>query len=260
MSKNSHPRTPFQETILKASKANFSRIVLALNLEGATKASLLRQGKTLIEKTGPYICGIRFGRQTVLNLGTDRTRTLVAEAHDNDLSCIIDDKLNDIDDTNRAISQAYFGLGFDGIIVNPFVGWKGGLDSVFKLAAESGKGVIVLVYMSHPGAVEGYGRLVVNGPRRQRPFYEIFAEQARKWHADGAVVGATRPDVVAKVRKTIGEKVDIYSPGIGAQGGRIHQSSRAGSDFFIVGRSITQDRDPEKAAQNYARDSLAATS
>jgi len=260
LSKTSHKRTPFQETILKVSKSNFSRIVLALNLEGSTAARLLRQGKTLLEETGPYICGVRFGRQTVLNLGIDRTKMLIAEAHENDLCCIIDDKLNDIDDTNRAISQAYFDLGFDGIIVNPFVGWKGGLDSVFKLASASGKGVIVLVYMSHPAAVEGYGRLVADGPKRQKPFYQIFAEQARRWHADGAVVGATRPEIVAEVRKTIGGKVDIYSPGIGAQGGRVHQSSKAGSDFFIVGRSITQARDPERAAQNYARDSLAATS
>ena len=260
MRKASHTRTPFQETILKVSKANFSRIVLALNLEASSAASLLKQGKTILERTGPYICGVRFGRQTVLNLGTDRTRMLIAQAHENDLCCIIDDKLNDIDDTNRAISQAYFDLGFDGIIVNPFVGWKGGLDSVFKLAGEIGKGVIVLVYMSHRGAVEGYGRLVADGPKRQKPFYEIFADKARRWHADGAVVGATRPDIVAEVRKRIGEKVDIYSPGIGAQGGTILKSSKAGSDFFIVGRSITQARDLEKAAQNYARDSLSTSS
>ncbi len=250
-------QTRFQENILKTSKANFSKIVLALNLEGSSPGRLLQEGKSLLEKTGPYLCGVRFGRQTVLNLGNDRTKSMIKEAHENDLCSIIDDKLNDIDQTNSAISQAYFNLGFDGIIVNPFVGWKGGLDSVFKLAHSHDKGIITLVYMSHPGASEGYGRLVVNGTgEKPRPFYQIFAENARIWGSDGVVVGATRPEIVKEVRTVLRESVQIYSPGIGVQGGSISPLLKAGSDFFIIGRSITTSPDPEKAAQNYARQSV----
>jgi orotidine-5'-phosphate decarboxylase len=254
---STNARTQFQEKIVKSSKLNFSRVVLALNLEGSSSSRLFQQGKSLLEKTGSYICAIRFGRQTVLNLGLEKTRTIIREAHNSDLTCIIDDKLNDIDDTNSAISQAYFNLGFDGIIVNPFVGWKGGLDAVFRLAHQQGKGIITLVYMSHPGASEGYGRIVVNGNgENPRPFYQIFAENARTWGSDGAVVGATRPDIVQEVREMLKEPVQIFSPGIGAQGGTIPSLSKAGSDFFIIGRSITTSRDPEKTAQEYASQSI----
>jgi orotidine-5'-phosphate decarboxylase len=260
LKKDRHSKSSFREAIQEASKNNFSKIILALDLNGSASGQMLRTSRNLLEKTAPYICAVKFGRQTVLNLGTERTRTLIKHAHANDLPCIIDDKLNDIDETNKAIAEAYFGLGFDGIIVNPFVGWKGGLQPVFKLARDNGKGVIVLVYMSHPGAAESYGQLVFNGHnKRPRPQFEIFAEKAGLWKADGAVVGATRPDIVRKVKAKLRDGVRIYSPGIGAQGGEILSTSRAGTDFFIIGRSITTASDPEKIVHNYARQSMNGT-
>src|SRR2546430_17730547 len=119
-----------------------------------------------------------------------KTRTLIAASHANELPCIIDDKLGDIDETNSAITKAYFAPGFDGIIVNPIAGWKGGLEPVFKLARNAGKGVIVLVYMSNPGATEAFGQLVLRSSHGQpKPQYESFAEQAHLCAADGAVAG-----------------------------------------------------------------------
>ena len=247
----------FRENILSASKNNFSRIVLALDLRGSSQSQLLQTGKKLVEETSPYICAIKIGRQTVLNLGMQKTRILIAASHANELPSIIDDKLGDIDETNSAISQAYFELGFDAIIVNPIAGWKGGLEPVFKLAHNAGKGVIVLVYMSNPGAIEAYGQLVLrNSHGKPRPQYEIFAEKADLWGADGAVVGGNRPDIVKKVRAKLHNGIHIYSPGIGTQGGKVLRASKAGSDFFIIGRSITRSSDPERAVHNFARQSV----
>jgi orotidine-5'-phosphate decarboxylase len=248
--------TPFRENILRSSKNNFSRVILALDLQGSSSNKLLRNGRDLIDRTAPYICAVKVGRPTVLNLGPEKTRALIKTSHSDDLPCIIDDKLGDIDEINSAICQAYFNLGFDGIIVNPIVGWKGGLEPVFKIAHKQGKGVIVLVYMSNPGARADFGQLVLLSAKgKPRPQYEIFAQRAEEWGADGAIVGATRPEIVKKVRLQIGDDVRIYSPGIGTQGGRVVQASRAGSDFFIIGRSITRASDPEKAAHNFARQS-----
>lgn len=257
MRKHVNSNSTFRENILSASKNNFSRIILALDLQGSSQSQLRRRGKKLIEMTAPYICAIKLGRQTVLNLGMEKTRALIATSHTNELPCIIDDKLGDIDETNSAISQAYFGLGFDGIIVNPIAGWKGGLEPVFKLAHNAGKGVIVLVYMSNPGATEAYGQLVLgNSHGKPRPQYEIFAEKADLWEADGAVVGGNRPDIIKKVRAKLHNGIHIYSPGIGTQGGKVLRASNAGSDFFIIGRSITRSSDPERAVHNFARQSV----
>ena len=248
--------TPFRENILLSSKNNFSKVVVALDLQGESSSKLLRIGKDLIDRTAPYVCAVKLGRPTVLNLGMEKTRVLIKTGHDSDLPVIIDDKLGDIDETNSAIAQAYFRIGFDGIIVNPIVGWKGGLEPVFRIAQKEGKGVIVLVYMSNPGASDDFGQLVLQSPQsKPRPQYEIFAERAQQWGADGAVVGATRPQIVKKVRSKLSDGVRIYSPGIGTQGGKVLQASRAGSDFFIIGRSITRAADPERAAHNFARQS-----
>ena len=256
MRKPSKNDTIFREEILRTSRNNFSRVILALDLQGSSSSNLLRLGRNLVEKTAPYLCAIKLGRPTVLNMGVDKTRALIKISHDNDLPCIIDDKLGDIDEVNSAISQTYFDMGFDGIIVNPIAGWKGGLEPVFKTADKEGKGVIVLVYMSNPGASDGFGQLVMGRRGKPIPQYEIFAQRAEDWGADGAVVGATRPEIVRKIRSKLNDGIRIYSPGIGTQGGRVLQASRAGSDFFIIGRSIAKTSDPEKSAHNFARLSM----
>ena len=256
MRNTSPKRTNFRHRIRQTSTNNFSRIILALDLHGSTPARLLRMGSSLIERTSPYLCAVKIGRPTILNIGMDRTQKLIRSARKADLPTIIDDKLGDIDEVNSAICGAYFNIGFDGIIVNPLAGWKGGLEPVFNIAKKEGKGVIVLVYMSNPGASAGFGQLVVKTSHgKPRPQYEIFAQRADEWGADGAVVGATRPEIVRQVRSTLTNGIDIYSPGVGTQGGKILQASKAGSDFLIVGRSITTARDPERAAHDLARKS-----
>jgi len=38
--------------------------------------------------------------------------------------------------------------------------------------------------------------------------------------------------------------LDIYSPGIGTQGGKVKETISNGSDFLIVGRTILGSKDP----------------
>lgn len=229
---------------------------MALDVSGGGPNSLFRDSRKLLRATLPYICGLKLGRQTILNLGTRRTRQLITMAREVTIPTIVDDKLNDIAETNRQIADAYFRLGLEGLTVNPFAGWRGGLESVFRLAHNLNKGVIVLVHMSHPGAVEGYGQRVLSrrGEKLQ-PQYKLFAKKALAWNADGVVVGATRPAIVEEVRSILGNRVPIYSPGLGPQGGDLRRALRAGTDYFIIGRSITWASSPERAAARFASES-----
>jgi len=201
---------------------------------------------------------VKFGRQTILSIGPERTTELLRKIHGYGFTTIIDDKLNDIDETNKAITRAYLNLGFDAITVNPFAGWKGGLETAFKLAHEHGMGILALVYMSHPGASEGYGQKVLLEARSKkiRPEFEIFAQKAVEWKADGAVVGATRPNIVRRAKEILGTSVPIFSPGVGVQGGEIARSLKAGTDYFIIGRSITGAQKPGNVAKEFARASI----
>jgi len=92
--------------------------------------------------------------------------------------------------------------------------------------------------------------------KKTRPQFEIFAEKAVEWKSDGAVVGATRPNVIRKTKEILGTSVPIFSPGVGTQGGEIARSLKAGTDYFIIGRSITKAKTPGKAAAEFAKASV----
>ena len=70
-----------------------------------------------------------------------------------------------------------------------------------------------------------------------------------KWGADGVVVGATYPQKITEIKKILGEKVPIYSPGIGIQGGAAETALEAGASYLIVGREITLAIDPAIVAK-----------
>lgn len=247
----------YRDWIDGSSKERHTRVILALDLDGNAATELLELGEALLDDTDDYLCGVRFGRQTVLNLGTSLTRRLTKRVHESGLPCIIDDKLSDIGPTNEAITSAYYRLGFDAIIVNPSSGWKGGLEPVFRLSREGGQGVIVLAYMSHPGASETFGQRVFNrGSRNPTYQYEKYARKAVEWDSDGVVIGATRPKIIRKLKPILRGRVPIYSPGVGAQGGDIAAAKKAGSDYFIIGRSITKAQNPVKMSRQFARASF----
>jgi orotidine-5'-phosphate decarboxylase len=242
----------FEEKIRDASEANKSKIVLALDLEDPNRNSLLRKSREMLRKVGKYICAVKINRQLVLALGLhEGVDTIVEMAHELSLPTIMDAKLNDVGHTNEFMTRSYADAGFDGVIASPIAGWEGGLDSVFQSAHSRGKGVILLLYMSNPGAETLYSLQAIMENGKARPMFELFAEMAVQWRANGVIVGATRPEIVTRVRDLIGPNIAIFSPGIGAQGGDPRRALVAGSDYLIVGRSIYSQSDPSEAAKSY---------
>lgn len=242
----------FKEKMQNAAQKAKSNVILALDFPYAENfKQLFSRGLEVLELASPYICAVKFNRQLVLPLGLfDGVQKIVSRAHDLSLPTIMDAKINDIGNTNRAIAEHYYKAGFDAVIASPFVGWEEGLQPVFEVAKKMNRGVIVLVYMSHKGAVEGYGQMVQDSTtKRLAPQYKIFAEKALKWNADGAVVGATYPDRIREVHALLREKVPIYSPGVGAQGGDVEAAVKAGASYLIVGRTIVESKDPSKIAE-----------
>jgi orotidine-5'-phosphate decarboxylase len=233
------------------SKAVFSNIVLALDINPEAEKDPLAKSLAIVKETATHLCGLKINRQLVLPLGlfggVDR---IVKAGKDLGLPVIMDCKINDVGHTNLSISGNYFKAGFDAVIASPFIGWKDGLEPVFKLAKQQGRGVILLVYMSHGGAEEGYGQKIWRESYLGGTYqYEVFAEKAVKWGADGAVVGATFPEKIERIRSILGDSVPIYSPGIGAQGGDVERAMVAGSKYLIVGRSIFGSENPGESAK-----------
>ena len=240
----------FKEKIEASTQTRNSKIVLALDLPPQKRELLLNKATEILENVEPYVCAVKINRHLVLPLGLfNDLQKIVKRAEDYGLPTIMDCKINDIGATNRVVAQHYFDAGFDAVTANPFVGWEQGLKPVFEAAKKNWKGVILLVYMSHKAAYEGYGQTVKTESGKLVPQYAVFAEKALKWKADGAVVGATYPEKIREIHQMLREEVPIYSPGIGVQGGKIREALNAGARFLIVGRSITLSEEPGENAK-----------
>jgi orotidine-5'-phosphate decarboxylase len=222
-----------------------------LDLEVPDRLALLEQSVKILESVQEYICAVKINRQLVLALGLrEGVDSLVKLAHDYSLPAIMDAKLNDVAHTNEFMTRSYFDAGFDAVIASPAAGWAGGLDSVFAMASARGKAVILLVYMSNPGAKEFYSLTAIARDGQSRPIFELFTDMAVERKADGVIVGATKPSIISRVRELIGQEMPIFSPGVGAQGGNPKAAIFAGSSYLIVGRSIYGTIDPAKAARD----------
>jgi orotidine-5'-phosphate decarboxylase len=226
-----------------------SNIILALDPVSNSHRTLLSKSIALLKKAQPYICAVKINHQLILPLGLfDGTQKILKTAHSFDLPTIMDCKINDIGNTNTVIAENYYNAGFDAVIANPFVGWEEGLQPVFEVAKQMKKGVILLCYMSHKAAWEGYGQ-TIQQYNKLTAQYVAFAKKALEWNADGVIVGATHPEKIKEVQQILTGKVPIYSPGVGAQGGDIQSAIQAGAEYLIVGRTILCAPNPTVTAR-----------
>ncbi|MCW4010157.1 MAG: orotidine 5'-phosphate decarboxylase [Candidatus Bathyarchaeota archaeon] len=244
----------FKQQMEENSKNKQSSIILALDFpfQGRLeRENLLAKASSLLDMVSPHVCAVKFNHHLTLPLGIfGGVQSLVEQAHRSGLLAIMDCKVNDIGATNTAIAEYYYDAGFDAVIANPFVGWEEGLKPIFDVAAKRQRGVILLAYMSHKGAVEGYGQTVRDAETGiETRQYLAFARKAGKWGADGVVVGATVPEKIREIRFVLGEEVPIYAPGVGAQGGSVEAALKAGARFLIVGREIVHAADPAVKAE-----------
>ncbi|MFI5420801.1 MAG: orotidine 5'-phosphate decarboxylase / HUMPS family protein [Nitrososphaerales archaeon] len=245
-SKKSPAPKSFNNSLETASKHSGSRIILALDLEHRQDtAGLLADAKKMINLVHESVCAIKINFHLIIPLSLGELTELNNFALDKGLPTIADIKLNDIDNTNRIATEYLWDANFSAVIVNPFVGFKGGLEAVYWNAKNSGKGVISLAFMSHPGAMEGYGLQLSKG----QFVFEVLLDRANTWGSDGVILGTTRPDKITLARKELKPEIKILSPGSGPQGGNPEAAINAGADYLIFGRSIVESKDPRAKAK-----------
>ncbi len=235
----------FNERIRASAEAKRSRIVVALDFSGPFDTRLERAGRVL-ERIKGKVAAVKLNHHLILPFGLEGLKGLVALCKDEQLPLIADLKMNDIESTNLNIVDSLLYHGFDAVIANPFVGREEGLGVAIERMHQGGGGVLFLVYMSHRGADEGYGLKTKEG----EPLYRTFAKRARAWGADGVIVSAKSTVIIEETKRTVGEDCLVFAPGVGAQGGEV--STSAGADFIIVGRSITEADDPERALESFS--------
>lgn len=153
------------------------------------------------------------------------------------LPLILDAKRGDIGATAEQYArEAFERYGADAVTVNPYMGQ----DSIAPYLEWRDRGVIVLCRTSNPGGSD-LQFLNVNG----QPLYQHVAQLvAEKWNTNGQcglVVGATFPTELAQVRRIVGD-MPLLVPGIGAQGGDVEATVKAGMSSSGMGMMINSSR------------------
>lgn len=235
----------FKTRIRQAARKN-GRIILANDYNAGTKGL---ESKTIknIEKLHPYICAVKINFHLLLPLGSKEIAKITKAAHRYGLQMIADIKLNDIGNTNLTTIENLWRFGFDAVIVNPIMG-KDSLKEIVSNAHKNEKGVITLCHMSAPQARPSY-ELDVKFAQRRTNLYRLFLDWAISEKADGIIAGATFPKIIHYCKEKIKGKLEIYSPGIGTQGGSISEAVTSGTDYLIVGRTIINAKNPIQIAK-----------
>jgi orotidine-5'-phosphate decarboxylase len=228
--------------------------------------------RRLIELAGPACVAAKPQLACFERLGAPGWAALAevcAAAAEAGLLTIADGKRGDVPVTAAAYAQslvgetptpwgAVAGLGADAFTANPLLGLDA-LEPLVAAAAAAGAGVFALVRTSNPGAAD-----VEDLQAPERPLHERLAELvdglaprlagAAGLSGMGAVVGATEPQRIARLRELMPRSIFLI-PGVGAQGGR---PGRLGAAFapgraaalVAASRSISSDRDPAAAAES----------
>lgn len=192
----------------------------------------------------------------------------VAAAKETGLLVLADGKRGDVPVSAAAYAQALMGetetpwgavpgLGADAATVNGLLG-RDALEPLIAQAEAAAAGLFVLVRTSNPGAADLLDLEAEGAPLHER-IAALVAELAPRLRGAagtsgmGAVVGATEPRHIARLRALMPEAIFLL-PGVGAQGGAVAELGPAfgagpASALVTASRSIAGADDPALAAE-----------
>jgi orotidine-5'-phosphate decarboxylase len=212
--------------------------------------------KAIIDATADLACSFKPQIAYFAALGAERQLEQVCaylRTNYPHLPLILDAKRGDIGATaHQYAREAFDRYGADAVTVNPYMG----ADSVDPYMDWEDKGVIILCRTSNAGGSD-LQFLNVDG----KPLYQHVARLvAEKWNRNGQcalVVGATFPEELAQVRAIVGD-MPLLVPGVGAQGGDVEATVRAGRSAAGAGMMINSSRAILYAAPKEGEDFAAA--
>ena len=160
----------------------------------------------------------------------DDLRDVIAHLKERSIPVILDAKRGDVGSTSAYYAREAFDVyDADAVTVNPYLGG----DSLIPFLEREDRGVILLCRTSNPGGADVQNLKLTDGSQ----VYERIAELASsEWNSRqnvGLVVGATRPDELARVREIVGGMF-LLLPGIGAQGGDVAASLESGAGGGLI--------------------------
>lgn len=197
--------------------------------------------KGIVDATADLVCSFKPQiAYFAARRAEDQLEALIAHIHAKHpgIPVILDAKRGDIGSTAEQYAvESFERFKADAITVNPYMG----RDSVEPYLAWPDKGVILLCRTSNPGGSDLQFLDVGGG---EKLFERVARLVATEWNTTGQcalVVGATFPAEIARVRELTGT-LPLLVPGIGAQGGDIEATVKAGKTLGGTGLMINSSR------------------
>jgi len=213
----------------KKTRVSFLGLILAID-DLSTKKAI-----KILSDVCDYVDGVKIGISFLIKNGLSNLESLRTVC--NKKLWIADLKLADIGYVMVRTTDLIANF-FDAIIAHSFVGVKDGLDELAGYCSKNKLKLILVATMSHEGAKEIYDFALIR--------LRDIVTRINPW---GLVAPATRPEIIHFLRKILGSKIKILSPGIGPQGALPGEALCAGSNYEIVGRLITKSDSPLKSVQ-----------
>lgn len=198
----------------------------------------------VVDAVTPFVCALKPNIAFFAGYGIKGLTALqqlvqyINERHP-EIPVILDAKRADIGNTNKGyVKEAFEFLGVDAITLHPWLGQEA-LKPFLDLPD---KGCIILCRTSNPGAGEFQDLKVLAD---QYMYLTVANHVSKSWNGNGncgLVVGATCPGELKKVRDLIGPDIPILIPGIGAQGGDLKATVKAGKNSTNQGMIINSSR------------------
>lgn len=220
----------FQEKLDKIVAKNNSLVCVGLD-QGEFEFN-----QKIIEQTHDLVCAYKPNFAFYEALGTKGWENLkktveYIQRYHSGVVTIADAKRADIGNTNAGYVKAIFDeLKFDAVTVNPYLG----REALQPFLDRTDKGIIILCKTSNPGS----------GEFQDLIWEKVARNVANEWNRNNnclLVASATYPEELAKIRQIVGE-MTLLVPGIGAQGGEVEKTVRAGLNSKRAGMIINSSR------------------
>lgn len=178
--------------------------------------------KSVVDVTLPYAVAFKPNLAFFEQYGAEGWAALerVVDHIPSDVLCIADAKRGDIGNTATRYAKAlYEGLGADAVTVAPYMG----RDSVEPFTSFSDRWTVLLALTSNTSADD----FEMHG---SPPLFERVLTTSQTFEGSDRlmyVVGATRPESLARVRELVPHSF-LLVPGVGAQGGTVEAVAKHG--------------------------------
>ncbi len=242
--------TTFRERLAGAVATNDSLLCVGLDVEMAKLPAVLRSLPVaealaaflhgIIAATADFVCCYKPNLAFYLAHGAAGWDVLLGlrDAIPAHIPMLLDAKFGDVGSTAALYARTAFDVvRADAVTVSPYVGG----DALAPFFARDDRAAFVLCKTSNPGSGDVQDLPLAGGESVSLR----IADRIRGWGAArgnvGAVVGATYPAQMAAIRAALPD-APLLVPGIGAQGGDLEASVRAGMDREGAGMLISASR------------------